>query len=646
MGTIAVFDRATPLPGVVGRVDYISNPDRQEHLEAFASTVDDPLFWKRLAKDSQTAWKQSGGNREGTSCCEAREVQFSLPNSARDRDLNKLAQQVVLNFKKKHGVDCCAAVHWNAAENNLHIHLIYSERQLLSEPVIRKAERNAFIDENGIRKRTKKEILDENGELRRGCKIVPKGEVLSERYFGDKNREFGTKIWLKNHKQEIADWINSELNPDLKRVVFDPNGPFLPQMHVGKGRPKEQQERVEEYNRQVKAFNYMVSEGIISEEHGYRIKTYVNLSPNKSQALAGLLCGIKLNSLNDPEVQNALKDTMIGMHVTESFLNEARKKFSGGKRTMYDEHDVEERGKQQLRTVIAEIATAESYEDWEEAYLKYSAMREEADRKAKELAEIRRRAKEEEEAYRISKNNEFYHARFRSSYNNKHYTTYLFDKNGRKRSLLELMFLLAVTVIKKEAGLWEPPVTEADKNWKLVIKTDWKIQRMVDSIRWADEEGVHTPDEIEIKLKQAGSAFSRAKAVHKRTSAAKAKIEPVNKAVKAYIAGDEEAKISLQGYGITTDEQIADFETRYAKISADLVAHKEKLDATKQRYSKLKRLQETTLMAQYEQYCYGPMYQPDLKPSLDRTMSVAAADEWKKGTGEGQDKRYIEKERS
>ena len=55
-----------------------------------------------------------------------------------------------------------------------HIHLIFSERKLLDEPVEKTATRNMFYDENGKHVRTKKEILDEVGQLRCGCKIISK----------------------------------------------------------------------------------------------------------------------------------------------------------------------------------------------------------------------------------------------------------------------------------------------------------------------------------------------------------------------------------------------------------------------------------------------------------------------------------------
>jgi hypothetical protein len=80
-------------------------------------------------------------------------------------------------FKEKYGVECVSALHHNKRKTNYHIHLIFSERELLSEPIEKTATRNMFYDENGKHARTKKEILDENGEVREGCKIVKKGEV-------------------------------------------------------------------------------------------------------------------------------------------------------------------------------------------------------------------------------------------------------------------------------------------------------------------------------------------------------------------------------------------------------------------------------------------------------------------------------------
>lgn len=65
-------------------------------------------------------------------------------------------------------------MHHNKRKTNYHIHLIFAERKLLDEPIIKIAGRNMFYDENGKHVRTKKEILGEDGKIREGCSIVKK----------------------------------------------------------------------------------------------------------------------------------------------------------------------------------------------------------------------------------------------------------------------------------------------------------------------------------------------------------------------------------------------------------------------------------------------------------------------------------------
>ena len=59
-----------------------------------------------------------------------------------------------------------AVLHHNRRKTNYHIHLIFSERELLDEPSVKMASRNMFYDENGKHVRTKKEICTEDGSGR------------------------------------------------------------------------------------------------------------------------------------------------------------------------------------------------------------------------------------------------------------------------------------------------------------------------------------------------------------------------------------------------------------------------------------------------------------------------------------------------
>ncbi len=53
---MAGYSSARKLTNVVGRVDYISNPERQENIKSFFSTADND-FWNKLAKESQAQHK-------------------------------------------------------------------------------------------------------------------------------------------------------------------------------------------------------------------------------------------------------------------------------------------------------------------------------------------------------------------------------------------------------------------------------------------------------------------------------------------------------------------------------------------------------------------------------------------------------------
>jgi hypothetical protein len=120
-----VFVQESKLSNLKGRIDYISNPKRQEHLYAVYDTAD-PLFWRELAKENMRIHKQSGTKGD---CIEARELIIALPEPLVELDPEKLLRGVVERFREKYGEDCIAALHHNKTKTNYHIHLIFSERK-------------------------------------------------------------------------------------------------------------------------------------------------------------------------------------------------------------------------------------------------------------------------------------------------------------------------------------------------------------------------------------------------------------------------------------------------------------------------------------------------------------------------------------
>ena len=160
-------------------------------------------------------------------------------------------------------MECIAALHRSKSKTNYHIHLIFSERKLLDEPVEKIATRNMFYDENGKHVRTKKEILDEAGQLRKGCKIIPKGEVYERTLFTIKDSRFKSDRFLDEVKRSYTDLINIYVKDDKQKLrVFDRNDVYLPTKKIGKNNPKAEQIRTDNQYRTM--WNQTVDRALIS----------------------------------------------------------------------------------------------------------------------------------------------------------------------------------------------------------------------------------------------------------------------------------------------------------------------------------------------------------------------------------------------
>ena len=291
------FIQMTKLSNVWGRITYISSHAKQEHLYAVYETTE-RSYWTELARCSQQEFKKSGV--EGN-CIEARELIIALPESLYEQGMpDMLLKSFTDKFKEKYGVECVAALHHNKRMTNFHIHLIFSERQLLAEPVIKIATRNMFYDEHGNHVRTKKEILDEAGNIRKRCKVIGKGEVYEKKLFTSKNTRFKQEDFLDEVKLFYTRMINHWVTDEKDRLtVFDRNGPYLATKKIGRNNPKAEQ--IEQDNKLRMDWNREVDRAIISNvpmddilqikrEHITEpIKRSIEIYGNKPQRLALIL---------------------------------------------------------------------------------------------------------------------------------------------------------------------------------------------------------------------------------------------------------------------------------------------------------------------------------------------------------------------
>lgn len=291
------FIEMAKLHNLSGRITYISSNAKQEYLYEVYATEPDRTFWRELAKCNQEEFEKSGTNGK---CIEARELMIALPESFINYEHDYLLKRMVDKFKKQYGVECFAALHHNKRKTNLHIHMIFAERKRLDQPIEKVATRNMFYDEQGRHVRTKKEILDGDGNIRKGCKIIKKGEVYERKIFTTKDGRFKQESFLDEAKVFYTELINQMVLDDKDRLsIFDKNGPYLATKKVGKNNPKAEEIKADneirmEWNRAVdRAIVSGVSETEVVElkktEITDKIKESVEQNGNKPELFGNIV---------------------------------------------------------------------------------------------------------------------------------------------------------------------------------------------------------------------------------------------------------------------------------------------------------------------------------------------------------------------
>lgn len=231
--------RITKLHDVRGRIDYISNPERQENLLAYRSTMDNKM-WLSLANQNQRSFKNnSRGVSANGKCIEAREIIFHLPHRF-SADPERVLNQIVDDWKNTYHTDCAAALHWNHDKTNLHIHLIFSERERLDRDKVKYATRNMYYDADW--KRCNKADA---------VHVIHKGEPTSPPFENAKTRSFKSYTWLE---QELKEHYAKILGLDR----FERDGLHIPQQKTFKYQNREKAERIRENNQIIREFNEIV----------------------------------------------------------------------------------------------------------------------------------------------------------------------------------------------------------------------------------------------------------------------------------------------------------------------------------------------------------------------------------------------------
>lgn len=232
------FARVTKLTNISGRGDYISNPDRQEEIVISSAPVDWEPYHRFEVENQKTATK----NNEG------REIIIALPNDwakLPEKELAHRVQSIAVTAAGK-STDMQWAVHWNKAHTNLHVHVIFSERQREKNPG--RWDRDIYHTAEGKVARTKAD----RARLPDGSIAPPvhrKGELKGE--FTAKDTRYKEKGWVPAMKEQLRTEFKERWG-----VVIDKANP-LHEYHEGKGKEapviRAKNEAIRATNRNIRA---------------------------------------------------------------------------------------------------------------------------------------------------------------------------------------------------------------------------------------------------------------------------------------------------------------------------------------------------------------------------------------------------------
>lgn len=294
--THAVYTQTRTIHNASERLDYMCNPDRQEHLLATHSTMpehDIMTYWSQAAKDAQRAWLSHGGPARGTRCREAQEIIVTLPRCAHVRSYQWLVTQIAQLFLTTCGQDCTTAMHASHNEDNIHVHILFSLRRCM--PVRDHVMHTTHKDAAGnIVDRT--DVYDADGHLLPGCTVWRSSSPVNGYTFGRCDAVLSDYVRYNDFAYHITKWINDVLQPTTPYVVRGRWSPYIPQQHIGKRAGALLAQRIRDCNALVMAVNRLIDKKKIGWEEAQDIKTEVLTSATRAEIMQRILLGYLMDS--------------------------------------------------------------------------------------------------------------------------------------------------------------------------------------------------------------------------------------------------------------------------------------------------------------------------------------------------------------
>lgn len=264
-----LYSRETVLKNISGRSKYFSTEkETKKEYEKERIVLHEKNMkhtWEEYAQYEKTHQKTANKNNEG------RETVIALPNELAD-DPKKLKMFCNDLAKSLYGTnrDYEYAVHWNEKRNNLHVHFIYSEREINSKATPKVYKKDLWVDPK-TGKACKKDVPQAILRCKKGD--IQKDKEGNIKYntdpFTTKDRKFIGKKWLIDSKKQIQE-VFKKYNFEIG--IFDKSKGFIPQKKLYKGAREDYKEWASLWNEKAKHHNKELTQ---LREKKEKLKKYV-----------------------------------------------------------------------------------------------------------------------------------------------------------------------------------------------------------------------------------------------------------------------------------------------------------------------------------------------------------------------------------
>lgn len=263
-----VYGRIAKISNAVGRSSYLTDEERQEEIVLHKSNMQ--YSWEEHSSFEKSHQKTNVANNE------ALEVHIALPNELAEdeRRLEQvcydLAHEIVGENK-----DYEYAVHWNHNRTNLHVHILFSERenQMELEPKVYKKDIWQDKDTHKLAKANSENavLIHKKGEVQRD----KEGNIRYQTdIFKVKDKKFTERWWLHHKNKIIKDTLNKYgYKLDLHDGIKD--NPYLSQKKLYKGASQDYLDKAKAWNIEVKRYNENVKQHI--ELEPVQLKNYISI---------------------------------------------------------------------------------------------------------------------------------------------------------------------------------------------------------------------------------------------------------------------------------------------------------------------------------------------------------------------------------